>query len=100
MKIDLNRQTQDTQAADAAKKTALDQAVKRTATDKVATTSGDRVEVSADAQLLSTALDAAQKAPEVRTELVEKMKQKLNNGEIGNDSGRLADRMIDDLLGK
>jgi anti-sigma28 factor (negative regulator of flagellin synthesis) len=34
----------------------------------------------------------------VRTELVEQMKQKLAAGEIGNDSGRLADRMIDDLL--
>ena len=100
MKIDGNRQTQDTEAAEAAKRTALDQAVKRSGTDKAAATSKDRVEVSADAQLLAAATDAAQKTPAVRTELVERMKQKLDAGEIGNDSGRLADRMIDDLLGK
>ena len=100
MKIDGNRQTQDTEAADAARRTALDQAVKRSGTDKTSTASKDRVEVSADAKLLAAATDAARKAPEVRTELVERMKQKLNAGEIGNDSGRLADRMIDDLLGK
>jgi flagellar biosynthesis anti-sigma factor FlgM len=100
MKIDGNRPAQDTDATEASKRAALDKAVKRTSSDKVATTSGDRVEVSADAKLLSTAIDAAQKAPEVRTELVERMKQKLNAGEIGNDSGKLADRMIDDLLDK
>jgi len=100
MKIDGNRQTQDTEAAEAAKRTALDQAVKRSGTDKTSAASKDRVEVSADAKLLAAATDAAQKTPAVRTELVERMKQKLNAGEIGNDSGRLADRMIDDLLGK
>lgn len=103
MKIDGTRQTQDTEAADAAnaaKRTTLDQAVKRSGTDKTAAPSRDRVEVSADAKLLTAAFDAAQKAPEVRTELVERLRQKLNAGEIGNDSGRLADRMIDDLLGK
>ncbi|SRR6266545_7609428 len=100
MKIDGNRPTLDTEATDASKRTTLDKTVKRTTTDKATPASGDRVEVSADAKLLATATDAAQKAPEVRTELVERMKQKLNAGEIGNDAGRLADRMIDDLLGK
>ncbi len=100
MKIDGTRQTLDTDAADAAKRTTLDQAVKRSGTDKAAAPSLDRVEVSADAKLLTAALDAAQKAPAVRTELVERLRVKLNAGEIGNDSGRLADRMIDDLLGK
>ena len=29
-----------------------------------------------------------------------RVKRKLNAGEIGNDSGKLADRLIDDLLDK
>ncbi len=99
MKIDGNRPTQDTDATEAAKKTALDKAVTRTTSEKIAP-AGDRVEVSADAKLLAAATDAARKSPEVRTELVERMKQKLAAGELGNDSGRLADRIIDDLLKK
>src|SRR4051812_49969193 len=100
MKIDGYQQTQDTEAAEAAKRTSLDQGVKRSEAAKTGAASKDRVEVSDDAKLLAAATDAAQKSPDVRTELVERMKLKLNAGELGNDSGRLADRMIDDLLGK
>lgn len=100
MKIDGNRPTQDTDATEAAKKAALDKAVKRTTSEKIAPAAGDRVEVSADAKLLAAATDAAQKSPAVRTELVERMKQKLNAGELGNDSGKIADKMIDDLLNR
>jgi flagellar biosynthesis anti-sigma factor FlgM len=102
MKIDgkqYTQQAQDTDAAEAAKRLAADQAAKRTGA-KTTTSSRDRVEVSSDAQLLATALNATQKAPEVRTELVERLRVKLNAGEIGNDAGKLADRMIDDLLNK
>jgi flagellar biosynthesis anti-sigma factor FlgM len=60
----------------------------------------DRVEVSSDAQLLTSAIAATQQAPAIRTELVERLRQKLNAGEIGNDSARLADRIIDDLLNR
>jgi anti-sigma28 factor (negative regulator of flagellin synthesis) len=56
--------------------------------------------VSADAQLMKTALDEVQKSPAIRTELVERLRQKLNAGEIGNDAGKLADRLIDDLLNR
>lgn len=100
MKIDGNRQTQDTQATEQSQRTTADRGVKRTGTDKASKTSGDRVEVSADAQLMTSALNATQKTPAVRTELVERLREKFNAGEIGNDSGRLADRMIDDLLNK
>jgi flagellar biosynthesis anti-sigma factor FlgM len=100
MKIDGKAYTQDTEATEASKRTALDNGVKRAATDKTPAASRDRVEVSEDAKLLTAAIDAAKNTPDVRTELVERMKQKLNAGEIGNDSGKLADKMIDDLLGK
>jgi flagellar biosynthesis anti-sigma factor FlgM len=61
---------------------------------------GDRVEVSADARLLGQAVDAANKAPEIRQDVVERAKAKLAAGEIGNDPARLADRLIDSLLSK
>ncbi len=61
---------------------------------------GDRVQVSADALLLGQAVDAATKAPEIRQDVVERAKAKLAAGEIGNDPGRLADRLIDSLLSK
>ena len=61
---------------------------------------GDRVEVSADARLLGKAVDAANKAPEIRQDVVDRAKAKLAAGQVGNDAGRLADRLIDSLLSK
>jgi anti-sigma28 factor (negative regulator of flagellin synthesis) len=53
-----------------------------------------------DDELMAAALKAATNAPSVRTEVVEAMKRKLAAGEIGNDSGRLADCLIEALLKK
>jgi negative regulator of flagellin synthesis FlgM len=99
MKIDLNRSTQDTEAAkstEAAQKVAEKRVAKKS--DLPGAASTDRVEVSSDAKLLAAALKATTEAQPVRADVVEAMKQKLAAGEIGKDSGRLADRMIDDLL--
>ena len=99
MKVDGHRLTQDTdatKATDAARKVA-DGAVTKTG-DRATTRGTDKVELSSDAQLLAAALKATGEATAVRTDVVEAMKQKLAAGEIGNDSGRLADRIIDDLL--
>lgn len=60
---------------------------------------GDRVEVSSDARLMSTALQEASKSPAIRQDVVDRARQKLAAGEVGNDPLRLADRMIDSLLG-
>jgi flagellar biosynthesis anti-sigma factor FlgM len=60
---------------------------------------GDRVEVSGDARLMNSALQEASKAPAIRQDVVERARQKLAAGEVGNDPLRLADRMIDGLLG-
>jgi len=101
IKIDGNRPMTDTDAtdaADAARRAANEKRVQTGGVDRPAGSSRDRVEVSEDAQLLTTALSAAEKAPAIRTELVERLKEKLNAGEIGQDSGRLADRLIDDIL--
>lgn len=59
---------------------------------------GDRVQVSENARLLSTAVSAAENAPEIRQDVVERARQKLAAGEIGNDPARLADKIIDSLL--
>jgi negative regulator of flagellin synthesis FlgM len=100
MKIDGNRSAQDldaTKSAEAAQKLAEKRVAQKA--DLPGVTPGtDKVEVSSDAQLLSAALKAATEAPGVRSDKVEAAKQKLAAGELGNDAGRLADRMIDDLL--
>ena len=100
MKIDGNRLTQDTEAArgtDAARKLA-DRFGSKTAVERPASSGTDKVELSADAKLMAAALKAADEPTAVRTDVVEAMKQKLAAGEIGNDSGRLADRILDDFL--
>jgi flagellar biosynthesis anti-sigma factor FlgM len=99
MKIDSNRLTQDTEAtksADAAQKVNEKRIAK--SSDLPGAASTDKVEVSSDARLMASALKAATEPTAVRTDVVEAMKKKLAAGEIGNDSGRLADRIIDDLL--
>ena len=99
MKVDGNRLTQDTdatKATDAARKVA-ERTVTKTG-DQAPARGTDKVELSSDAQLLAAALKATGEATSVRSDVVEAMKLKLAAGEIGNDSGRLADRIIDDLL--
>jgi flagellar biosynthesis anti-sigma factor FlgM len=59
---------------------------------------GDRVDVSSDAQLLNTAVRAANDAPEIRPAVVEAARQKLMSGELGADAERLANRLIDHML--
>jgi flagellar biosynthesis anti-sigma factor FlgM len=100
MKIDGNRLTQDTdatKATDAARKLA-DRFVTKTATERPATSGTDKVELSSDAKLLAAALKATDEPTAVRTDVVDAMKRKLAAGEIGTDSGRLADRILDEFL--
>ena len=99
MKIDGNRTAQDTEATrstEAAQKVNEKRVAKKSDLPGAAGT--DKVEVSSDAKLMAAALKASTDAPAVRTDVVEAMKKKLEAGEIGNDAGRLADRIIDDLL--
>ena len=99
MKIDGNRTTQDTEATkatEAAQKVNEKRVAKKS--DLPGATGTDKVEVSSDAKLMAAALKASTDAPAVRADVVEAMKKKLEAGEIGNDAGRLADRIIDDLL--
>ena len=65
---------------------------------RAAAQGGDRVEVSGDARLMSSAMQAANSAPAIRADKVEAAKVKLASGELGSNSERLADKMIDSLL--
>ena len=61
---------------------------------------GDRVEVSSDAQLVSAAVQAAHDAPGVRPDAVARGRLALENGTLGADADRLAQRIVDSLLGE
>jgi len=96
MKIEAHRPRIDTTAAGEAQKVATNRR-----SGKVGgrhSSSGDTVEVSADAKLLSQAVKLANDSPDIRTDVVDRMREQLAAGTVGNDAGRLADRMIDDLL--
>ena len=60
--------------------------------------SSDRVEVSPEAQLVAAAIQAAHDAPDVRPDAVERGRLALESGTLGQDTSRLADRIIDALL--
>jgi flagellar biosynthesis anti-sigma factor FlgM len=62
------------------------------------TARNDRVELSADARLADSAVRAASRVPDVRQDVVERVRAKLEAGEVGKDLFRLADRMIDSLI--
>lgn len=61
---------------------------------------GDRVELSADGKLVDTAVKAASRVPDVRQDVVERVRARYEAGEVGKDLFRLADKMIDHLLSR
>jgi flagellar biosynthesis anti-sigma factor FlgM len=84
-------QTASTKApADRARTERLDQAA--------APATADRVQVSDHARLLSAAVQAAHEVPASSEAAIERARQKLAAGELGNDAERLADKLIDSLL--
>lgn len=60
----------------------------------------DRVRVSSEGSLAQSALRAADEAPAIRQDVVERARQALQAGRIGDDTERLADRLIDHMLGR
>ena len=96
MKIEAHRPRIDTSAAGETQKIAADRRTGKAGGPQ--SSSGDTVEVSADARLLSQAVKLVNDTPDIRMDVVERMREKLAAGNVGNDAGRLADRMLDDLL--
>ena len=93
MRIDRQQQTAQTEA------TRLETSRQNARTGDRTGTKADRLEVSKDAQLVSTALKTASSTPDIRQDVVERAKKALEAGQVGNDSQALADRMLDSLLG-
>ena len=60
---------------------------------------GDEVRLSTDGQLMQAALQAVKQAPDIRLDVVERMKAAMAKGEVGNDPHALADTLIDRMLG-
>jgi flagellar biosynthesis anti-sigma factor FlgM len=58
----------------------------------------DRVEVSPDAALLNTAMQAAHEAPAIRQDKVEAARKALESGTLGADSAKLADVLIEHMM--
>jgi flagellar biosynthesis anti-sigma factor FlgM len=100
IKIDANRQAAEAEATRraVAARTNDRASTDRTSADRAVQT--DRVEVSKDAQLMTSALKAASESSAVRHDVVERMKKLLDAGEIGKDSSKLADALIDHMLNK
>lgn len=97
MKIDQNRANLDTLrgvGADAVRDEKAAAAGKATLDAR----SADQVKLSSTGQLAAAAAQAANEAPEVRPEAVARGKALLESGQLGNDPGRLADKLIDSLM--
>ena len=93
MKIDdANRPSSETQATDGPCATGMGAGP---IVGKVSGGVSERVALSADAALRSAALEAVHALPAVRAELVDRMRQKLDAGQIGQDSERLADAILE-----
>jgi flagellar biosynthesis anti-sigma factor FlgM len=58
----------------------------------------DRVEVSPDATLINSAVQAANDVPAIRSDRVEAAKKALANGTLGADAGQLADALINHMM--
>ena len=66
--------------------------------EAVARPEADRVELSPGAELFALAKKTIDDSPEVRQDVVDRMKAALAAGEIGQDAEHIADKMIDHLL--
>src|SRR5262245_47709400 len=61
-------------------------------------TAGDQLTLSSGVRMLQQAYEQAVAQPEVRTELVARMRELDAEGQLGQDADRLADAMIDHWL--
>jgi flagellar biosynthesis anti-sigma factor FlgM len=70
----------------------------RDASSTGSTAGAGNLTLSADAEIASAAIRKAAALPEIRQELVERVRKLLDNGELGRDPERLADAIIDSLI--
>jgi flagellar biosynthesis anti-sigma factor FlgM len=97
MKIDNNRANFD--RVEHAKSSATDAAAGKGPTpDAVA--GGDSVRLSSNAQFATSAVSAAEQAPDIRQDKIERAKALLADGSLGSDPLKLADALIDRAIAK
>lgn len=96
MKIESNNPGADNLAAQKLERAQAE--AKDAVASEAARKSADRVELSQDAALANAAAKAAADGPDVRPELVERMKKALASGELGSDAHALAESLIDRML--
>lgn len=97
MKIDGNRPNPEAVTTTRTEGTQGDRANRSGRTDGA---QHDQVRVSSDGQLATAAAAAATSTPDIRHDKVEAARKALAAGTIGRDATRLADKMIDSMLGK
>jgi flagellar biosynthesis anti-sigma factor FlgM len=97
MKIDGNRPNPEAVTTTRADQAQLD---KSSRTGRGPDRQGDRVHVSSDGQLATEAAAAATNTPDIRQDKVAQARKALAAGQVGADLVRLADKMIDSMLGK
>lgn len=95
MKIHGDNSSALTGAADQIGKTA-DQGAATAPRTTVAGSRADQVTLSPEAKLMQTLTEQAGTAPEIRQDVVDRMRALLDSGAIGNDADKLADSIIDD----
>jgi negative regulator of flagellin synthesis FlgM len=100
MKIDGQRAELLNQALDRVGRPTGQSGSQTSATSAFSATSNDEVTLSGDAQFIQAAMKAADQAPAIRQDVVEKMRAALAKGEIGNDPQKLADAILDNWLNK
>jgi flagellar biosynthesis anti-sigma factor FlgM len=59
------------------------------------TAADDHVHLSSDLQIVRNATTAVQASPEIRQDVVQRMRARLEAGQVGADPEHLADAMID-----
>ena len=65
---------------------------------EAARTGADQLTLSPEAKLMKSLSEQTGDAPTVRQEVVDRMKELLDKGAVGNDAAKLADSIIDDWL--
>jgi len=73
--------------------------IKQSETDTSTYAGDDKVELSTRATDLKEMQAQAMSAPDVRTELVESIKMKVENGTYQIDTGKIAEKMIEEAMG-
>ena len=79
-------------------RTERDRAVTHDAARRRAGGATDEVSLSTEARSLAHALKAADLGPQIRRDKVDQARQKLESGELGRDTIRLAESIIDHLI--